>query len=213
MTKTEGVVKYHLDFTRAGIDPAGIEEINAWRKIMYRLGLIGRDPDRYGGFGYGNISTRLVDEVPQPVFVISGTQTGHLAALGPEHYAIVASCDPQQNTIVARGPIKPSSEALTHHSVYLSDASVGCVIHAHCPEIWRAAQALDIPATPESAAYGTPEMATEIERLFTDTDVHQKGLLAMGGHTDGVVACGRTPREAGTAMIACLARALQIAAR
>lgn len=213
MTETEGVIKYQLDFTPAGIDPAWLEEINAWRRIMYLLKLIGRDPSRYGGYGYGNISVRLPSEKSQPAFIISGTQTGHLATLGPEHYAMVTSCDPKQNTIVAKGPIKPSSEALTHHSIYLSDPTAACVIHAHCPEIWRAAHALNLPVTRKAAACGTPAMALEIGRLFAETDIHQKGFLAMGGHTDGVVAFGRIPREAGTAMIAGLARALQIAAR
>jgi hypothetical protein len=35
--------------------------LNAWRKIMYMTALIGQDPARYGGYGFGNISCRLDD--------------------------------------------------------------------------------------------------------------------------------------------------------
>ena len=72
-------------------------EINAWRKILYMTQLIGQDPARYGGFGYGNISQRLAPfdaAERQRRFVISGTQTGELADLTEEHYATVLECHP-----------------------------------------------------------------------------------------------------------------------
>ena len=75
-----------------------LREINAWRRILYLTQLVGRDPNRYGGFGYGNISQRL-ESFDGPAgerrFVISGTQTGNLAHLTEEHYATVRSGIPE----------------------------------------------------------------------------------------------------------------------
>ena len=48
VTEKEGVIQYQLDFT-AGPSPdfEQINELNAWRRILYLLHLIGQDPDRY----------------------------------------------------------------------------------------------------------------------------------------------------------------------
>jgi L-ribulose-5-phosphate 4-epimerase len=188
-------------------------EINAWRKILYMTQLIGQDPARYGGFGYGNISQRLVPfDAPerQRRFVISGTQTGGLADLTEEHYATVLECHPDQNLVVAEGPIRPSSESMTHAALYAVDDSLRCVIHAHSPYIWHSAQSLGIPITRESVAQGTPEMAEEVQRLFRDKPLRELFIFAMGGHEDGVVSFGRTVQEAGTVLMNYLARAFRM---
>lgn len=57
---------------------------------------------------------------------------------------------------------------------------------------------------------GTPEMAREVRRLFPHTAVRERMIFAMGGHEDGVVAFGHTSEQAGTVMLAILARALAI---
>lgn len=205
----EGVIKFQLDFAEA--PPASgeqIVEINAWRRILCRLGMIGRDPDRYGGYAFGNISRRLPEAGPLCRFLVSGTQTGGLDELGPEHYAEVLDCDVDANRLSARGPIRPSSEALTHAAVYVRDRQIRFVMHAHCPEIWRRAGDLSVPTTSPQAAYGTPEMAAEVARLFKYSDVRQRGIFAMGGHEDGVVSFGASAGQAGEALVDCLARAL-----
>lgn len=207
MTTTEGVIKYHLDYTPTPPLPhEQVREINAWRKIMYLLQLIGQHPDRYGGYGFGNISRRL----DGPCFVISGTQTGHLPELTAAHYATVVACDPAQNRLIGEGPIRPSSESLTHGTVYALDAGVQWVIHAHSPHIWRHAEALGLPLTAADVPYGSPELAVEVERLFRDTEVAALGIFAMGGHEDGIIAFGRTADEAGGVMLTYLSRAFQL---
>ncbi len=212
MKEREGVIKFSLDFTEApAVLPEEIAELNAWRQILFRLGLVGRDPARYGGLGYGNVSLRLPpwdspgDRRP---FLVSGTQTGGLPDLGPGHYTTVLSCHPGENRIVASGPIRPSSEALTHGALYALDPSLRVVLHVHSPAIWRRAAELGIPLTSAEAAYGTPEMAAEVRRLFVDPAVRSGRLLAMGGHEDGLVAFGATAEEAGLPLVAALARAL-----
>jgi L-ribulose-5-phosphate 4-epimerase len=213
VSQSEGVVRFQLQFIQApSILYDHLREVNAWRRVLYLAQLIGQDPGRYYGFGYGNISQRLgpFDAPERQIrFVVSGTQTGHLADLTGEHYATVLACHPDQNMVVAEGPIRPSSESMTHGAVYAVDDSLRCVIHAHSPHIWRSARALGIPITGESVVQGTPEMAEEVRRLFRETRVRDRLVFAMGGHEDGVVSFGRSVEEAGSVLITHLARAFQ----
>jgi len=217
VNQQEGVIRFRLQFAQAPPIPGDdLCEINAWRKILYLLQLIGQGPDRYGGFGYGNISQRLEPfDAPehQRRFIVSGTQTGGLADLTGEHYATVLECYPERNFIVAEGPSRPSSESLTHGMLYALDNSLRCVIHVHSPHIWRSAQALDIPTTREGVAQGTPEMAAETRQLFRDTAVRERLIFAMGGHEDGVVSFGQTVEEAGMVVVHYRARAFQLETR
>ena len=211
MKKEEGVIKFQLDFTPAEPLPlAQLRQINAWRKITYLLQLIGQDSDRYGGYGFGNLSRRLEPfDAPetQRRFVISGTQTGGLADLTEQHYSLVTAYYPDQNRLVAEGPIRPSSESLTHGTIYDLDQELRWVIHAHSPHIWRRAAALELPTTDAAVSYGTPEMAAEVRRLFAHTDVRKRFIFAMGGHQDGVISFGRTVAQAGNVMLTYLAQA------
>jgi ribulose-5-phosphate 4-epimerase/fuculose-1-phosphate aldolase len=208
VNEKEGVIKYQLDFTPGPPVAAGkIQDINAWRRIFFLLGIIGQDPSRYGGYGFGNVSRRL-----QPdgnAFLISGTQTAHLTDLGPEHYAIVTACDPLHNHITAEGPVKPSSEALTHGAIYRADQSIAYVFHVHSPDIWQQASHLAIPATARNVSYGTPEMAGEIERQLADATTRQKQIIVMGGHEDGVIAFGASAEKTGQTLVRYFSLALQ----
>jgi L-ribulose-5-phosphate 4-epimerase len=211
---TEGVIKFHCEFTPGPALPAAqIAALNAWRKIMYMTALIGQDPARYGGYGFGNISCRLDDlEVGerQHPFVITGTQTGGKPDLTADDYVVVTGCYPAENRLVAHGPVQPSSESLTHGAIYVLDSRILWVVHAHSPEIWRNAAALGLPMT-GAVPYGTPAMAEEVQRLFHASDLPEKRIFGMAGHEDGIVTFGRTAEEAGGVMLAYLARALQIA--
>jgi L-ribulose-5-phosphate 4-epimerase len=212
MSTKEGVIKYQLAYTPAPPLPMErLAELNAWRKILNMTALIGQNPALYAGYGYGNISCRL-DDVDSPddchPFIITGTQTGEMADLAPKDYVVVTGCYPGENRLVAEGPVKPSSESLTHGTLYALDAKILWVMHAHSPHIWRNAQALGIPMTGD-VAYGTPEMADEVRRLYLDSDMIQKRIFGMAGHEDGIVTFGHTAEEAGFVLLGFLARALQ----
>ena len=184
MTETEGVIKYRLDYTPApAMDAAGLRDLIDWHARCRALGVVGRDPDRYLGYAYGNLSRRL-----EQGFVVSCTQTGGKSTLTPDDYAVVLDCDFERNRVCARGPAKPSSEALTHGAVYAADDAVCAVIHGHTPLIWRRAEALGLPVTPADVAYGTPEMASAVHDQVLR--LGGRGLLVMGGHEDGVIAYG-----------------------
>lgn len=197
MAEREGVIKYQLEYLPSEpCNEALLESIQQWRLTLFQLGLIGQDSARYGGLGYGNISIRHGDG-----FIISGTQTGDLAVLTPEHYAIVERCDPVCNHIVASGPVKPSSEALTHGAVYALDHSVQAVIHIHSPEIWQKRAKLFLPETPADVPYGTSEMARAVKELWQEEALKLSPVFAMAGHQDGIMSFGKDMTEAGMPLL------------
>ena len=209
MSEMEGVIKYHLNHQHKPL-PANINlnRLNAWRSVLYRLQLIGQNPEQYDGLGYGNISQRLA--VDSSAFVISGTQTGHLAQLSPKDYALIDSASVEQNQINSSGLTAPSSEALTHAGVYQQDASAQAVIHVHSPEIWRHTRALNLPHTKAEIAYGTIDMAQAVKALLRADQVSQLPLFTMLGHQDGVVAWGATLEQAAAVLIQQLANAIAL---
>jgi hypothetical protein len=207
MTLQEGVVQFNLTFLPADPLPAAmLRSLNAWRQILYRLGLVGQDPHRYGGLGFGNVSIR-VESSHATSFIISGSQTGGMVRLFPEHYTLVKTFDPATNCVVAEGVVGPSSESLTHGSLYRLDHTIGAVIHAHSPEIWTQTDSIGIPVTRRDVHHGTPEMAEEVCRLFQNTPVSVLKIFAMGGHEDGIVAFGSSIEQAGLTLVRSLALA------
>ena len=207
MKEQEGVIKYQLEHKQKPINETFLfSEINAWRTVIFRLGLIGQDPERYGNLGFGNISQRLNSQSCQ--FVISGSQTGHIEQLSPEQYCLVVNADPRKNRIQSRGLYKPSSESLTHASIYAQDSTIQAVIHVHSPEIWNNTAALNLPHIPANIPYGTVEMAMAVEQLFQSGSLQQTSLFTMLGHEDGVVTFGKNMPEAAWELIKYLALAI-----
>ena len=165
MKQQEGVIKYKLKHTQKPIhEKISLCGINPWRTIIFRLGLIGQDPERYENLGFGNISQRLNSQSSQ--FIITGSQIGHIEHLRPEHYCLVVKADPRNNRIESCGLFKPSSESMTHASIYAQDNTIQAVIHVHSPEIWKNTVALALPHIPAHVPYGTVEMAIAVEQLF-----------------------------------------------
>ncbi len=207
-TPEEGVIKFKLEHCAADpLPPSELAALRAWHRICHRLGLLGRDPDRYGGYAYGNISRRAPSG-----FIISGTQTAGNAELAPGDYAEVHAWEAAANRVCSRGPCRPSSESITHGMIY-DAAPANFIVHAHSPEIWTNAGALGLAATGAKVAYGTPEMALAVRRLFDSGELApEQGLFVMLGHEDGVVSYGPGAEAAGGLMVTTLARALQITA-
>ena len=209
MKEQEGVIKYQLEHTEKPIvEKISLSEVNAWRTIIFRLGLIGQDPERYDSLGFGNISERLDSQSSQ--FIISSSQTGHIEHLSPEHYCLVVKADPRKNQIQSCGLYKPSSESLTHASIYAQDGNIQAVIHVHSPEIWNNTAALNLPHISANIPYGTVEMAIAVEQLFQSGDLQRTSLFTMLGHEDGVVSFGVNMQEAAWELIKCLSLAIGI---
>ena len=84
---------------------------------------------------------------------------------------------------------------MTHAAIYESDRSTSAVIHCHESALWRTL--LDrVPTTSKSVAYGTPEMAYEITRLFKGTDLRSRKILVMTGHEGGIATFGKSLEDA-----------------
>lgn len=212
----EGVIRFEVEHETRMLDARVHGEsarvLSAWREVLARLSLVGRDPARYEGLGYGNLSARIppFGDVGRGRrrFLVTGSQTGGIADLTLDHCCVVERYDVARNTVHSLGPVRPSSESLTHGAIYDAAPAARFVFHAHAPEIWRAARALGLPVTRREVANGTPEMALEVQRLYRESQLPATGILVMGGHEDGVLAFAATADEAGEALVRSLARAL-----
>ena len=208
MAESEGVIRYQLDYLPGNLpQELDLSGLLLWFGRCRAQGLIGQDPARYHGFAYGNISTRA-----KHGFVISGTQTGGMPGLSPQDLAWVQDFDPAQNRLKATGPARPSSEAMTHGQIYRAAPAANAVIHAHSGLVWRQARALGLALTSPEVGYGTPEMATEVERLLVSAP-GDSGVFAMGGHQDGIIAYAANMDTAGILMLDLFGRATAINAR
>lgn len=215
MPHAAGVIQFQLDHDDRAVDVPGVEDsfakLTAWRRISRAIGLIGQAPERYDGYAWGNLSVRVGPATAgrgRRAFLITGSQTSGLSDFGMGDCALVERWDTSANRVTSRGRSQPSSEALSHAAVYDSAPHIRAVVHAHSPMLWQAARSLRLPITDRSAANGTPTMARAIEQCWRDGLFAERRVLAMGGHEDGILACGRTVEEAGLALLKWLARAM-----
>ena len=209
MNEAEGVIKYHLNHQHIPLKPHfPIASLNAWRSVFYKLELIGQVNNRYDGYGFGNISQRVVSNDMQ--FIITGTQTGGLNLLSIQNYCLVKQVDLKNNSLESIGESKPSSEALTHASVYQQNNNITSVIHVHSPDIWNKTKKLNLPFIADNIPYGTPEMADEVTRLLQDSYPQPTGIFSMLGHEDGVVAYSDSLEKAACLLIKTYSKAIEI---
>jgi L-ribulose-5-phosphate 4-epimerase len=208
--KLDGVIKFHVEHeTKVCCNESDIAELTPWRNELRAAGLVGQDLTRYGGLGFGNLSKRMADGT----FLITASQTGHLETLTPDHYARITNFNPGQNQVCSKGMNPPSSETMTHLAVYGSRPAVRFVFHVHCPEIWNAKDDLDLPVTDPAIECGTVEMFYEVRRLLKVREHYQHGLLAMGGHTDGLLAWAGTADETGFHLLSLLSQTIRSPSR
>ena len=150
----------------------GLAELNAYRRKLLDLHLIGVDPT---GVGFGNLSIR---DGATENFYITGSATGGIQELALTHCAKVVAWDFERNQVQYEGSVMPSSESLTHAAIYESDATAGAVVHFHAPD------------------YGPTEMAYEIMQLFTRTNAQTRKIVVMAGHEGGILTFGKDLEEA-----------------
>jgi ribulose-5-phosphate 4-epimerase/fuculose-1-phosphate aldolase len=186
----EGYIKFQCNWKKGPALSASMLQSVGWgRREMYNRGLIGAYDN---GIGYGNISERLTEKK----FVISGSATGGLPELKPIHYSVVDKIDTTNNQVWCTGPVKASSETMSHAVIYQTCPEVNAVVHIHNLDLWKSI-IHRVPTTHASVSYGTPEMAKEIIRLLKQTDVRQHaGYFAMAGHEEGIIAFGKNMQHA-----------------
>lgn len=178
-------IKFTCEHAATEITPFdGFAELNAYRRKLLQLRLIGVDSN---GIGFGNLSIR---DGTTNNFYITGSATGGIPELTLADCARVVAYDFKRNWLRCEGSAIASSESLTHAAVYESDAKAGSVIHCHDSKVW-AALLNQAPTSSKAVEYGTPEMAYEVTHLVKLTDVQSRKILVMAGHEGGIVAFGR----------------------
>lgn len=187
--RDEGIIKFKLTLKRAPApEQAQFIALEKWRALFYKLTLIGEYPNEK--IGYGNLSSRL----PKKAFIITGSQTGHLAHLQAHHYTKVIDCDLKKGLVSAEGLIPPSSESLTHYGIYEANPAIQYVFHVHHPKLWEILQNGDCDYISEDIQYGTQEMANAACTLLASKT---SGIFVMKGHEDGIISYATTADDAG----------------
>lgn len=208
----EGVIRFradHVEDELPGELATALRPLLPWRRTLRSKNLLGEEPDRYGGYGFGNVSVRVRPFAAPPcrrAFLVSGSQTSGLGRVGLEEFALVDAYDFDANRVASRGMVAPSSESLSHAAIYELSPDVRAVLHVHAPGLWSRGRAAGLPVTDGQVEAGTPQMAYEIERLGDQLSLEQRGVVVMGGHRDGILAFGRDPDQAGERLLAALAR-------
>src|SRR3989338_2341310 len=192
MEMEEGI-KFNCRWIKAGMNE-DTEELNTWRDRLHDLKLIGAYQN---GIGYGNVSMRIGES---DAFLITGAGTGGMDSLTKDSYTLVTSCNIEENTIEFKGPIKASSESLSHAMLYSLDGEIKSVLHVHSIEMWKNLFG-KVSTTKKGIEYGTPELAMDIKRLFTDGQLRNEKILVMGGHMAGIIAFGSSIGEAGETLL------------
>lgn len=170
-----------------------LEEIDKWRDKLYKKKLIGAYNN---GIGFGNLSIRTKNNK----FIITGTATGILPSLNNKHYTEVTKFDIDKNTLTCKGPLKASSESLSHAAIYKSNRDINAIIHIHNLVLWKKMLG-DLPTTSKQAAYGSPELAREIIRLLENPEMRSKKIIVMAGHKEGIISFGKNLDEAGSVIL------------
>ncbi len=187
----EGVVKFNCHWNQSGpvISDEQYEIINYWREILFNMDLIGAYEN---GVGFGNVSMRIRGGNQ---FIITGSATGEIPELEPGHYVKVNSFNIADNAVQCLGPLKASSESLTHAAIYLSDQDTNAVVHVHNIDLWNEL-IHKVPTTNPSMDYGSLGLAQDILRLFQDPDVIEKRIIIMAGDRAGILTFGHDMDEA-----------------
>ena len=187
----EGYMKYINNWEQTIIiDTCDFVELITCRNKLKSLNLIGVYPN---GIGFGNVSCRVFDTNE---FIISGTQTAEINIADASHFSLVYRVDIEQNTLFCKGPVKASSEALTHAAIYRGDDKINAVIHVHHPDKWKSLLN-KVTTIDKNIAYGTPQLAKKIgELLNNDERLQRERIFVTAGHEDGIFVFGETVEEA-----------------
>lgn len=188
----DGIIKYNFDFTKTSpLRKSDWEDIEEIREILFAMRLIGYKD----GIGYGNISKRVAEKS----FIITGTQTGDKKSLSADDYSFVEDFDDENFYLKSSGMIKPSSESLTHATIYNLDKKIGAVIHIHSLNLWNFMLKEDYLRT-KNVPYGSKEMINEVKRIYNDIKPLENPKFVMSGHEEGIMFFGKDLKSASTAL-------------
>lgn len=190
----EGYIKYKCDFEENVllVDDI-IKDLILYRNLLWERNLIGE----HNNISFGNVSMRYNGNQ----FLISGTQTGGLKNVLPEHFSLVTKYSFKKNYIQCKGKIKASSEALTHAIFYDKLDYVNAVFHIHSLKHWMRLL-YRVPTTRKKAKYGSIELVHEINRLIRFSNLKEKQILVISAHKEGIICFGKDLKDAFNILVA-----------
>ncbi len=189
MNRTEGIPKFKLTLKRAPAPEMNqVIALEKWRALFFKLSLVGEYPNEK--ISYGNLSSRI----NKKNFIMTGSQTGHLAHLQAHHYTKVIECDLKKGSVTAEGLIPPSREALTHFGIYEANPAIQYVFHICHEELWKALKQGPFDSISGDILYGSQEMADAASALIWNKS---SGLFILDGHEGEIVSYGMTAEETG----------------
>lgn len=191
--RDEGVIKFKFTLKRAPApEMTQVISLEKWRALFFKLGLVGEYQTEK--IGYGNLSSK----VGLKSFLITGSQTGHLAHLQAHHYTKVIECDLKKGSVTAEGLIPPSSESLTHFGIYECNPHIQYIFHVHHNKLWEMLINSPCDAISEDVQYGTQAMAEAASKIIGSKS---SGLFVMKGHQDGIISYGTSAEETGKLLL------------
>jgi len=90
---------------------------------------------------------------------------------------------------------------MTHAAIYALGDAIGAVVHVHSEELWQSSLG-KLPTTDPDVAYGTPDMARELDRLYRMGGFKEAGVAVLAGHDEGLISFGTTLEEAANRVLA-----------
>jgi L-ribulose-5-phosphate 4-epimerase len=168
--------------------------LGEWRQKLASLHVLGVSAS---GVAFGNLSQRRSGTQR---FVTTGTRTAGVPVLDERHFAEVLGFDLDCHALTCRGPVLPSSEALSHAAVYQSDSNLSACLHVHHARLWHALLGRG-PTTSSDGGCGSLKMAHDILRLFAEARDRAPRIIVMAGHADGLLFMGASLDEAGLRLV------------
>tara|TARA_Y100000310_G_scaffold324835_1_gene387225 strand:+ start:1166 stop:1807 length:642 start_codon:yes stop_codon:yes gene_type:complete len=189
----KGYIQYTFEPQSDRVVPVEVtHDINATRTRMREQDFIGKDPNRYGGFSFGNLVKRIHlpgDEELHDKLLVTCSDTGVPDVLPPEDFCVISQVDSVNKVVYKIGPGKPTSEYWSHKPFHEYDETRSS-LHTHCPVIFDVRKELEIPCTDEGVEAGTFEMYENMQRLIRLPAVKDLGIIAMESHPDGIFLWG-----------------------
>lgn len=181
----EGVVKYQCLHTDQELTLTQ-EELGDFMQVRFQLFERHWIGETHEGIGFGNLSKRLGHNK----FLITGTQTSQLSTISQQNLSIVTDWSIEQNSVTSYGQTEPSSEAITHGTLYDCYPDYPAIIHIHHQAFWN--YVLDHYPRVVSP-YGTVSLAQEI--MEKRHILNESKIFAMESHQDGVFVFAKTLQE------------------
>jgi len=187
----QGVIKVKFNLKMSSpINEEHFLELEKWRSIFHKMGVIGEY--KTTKLGFGNLSKRLMkgDEA----FIITGAQTGVYPHLSGMQYTKVTKCVLSKLSIEAIGPIAPDNESLTHHAIYEKNLQINFIFHVHNINLWNYMIKNNLEQTAQDIDHRSFDFQQEAMKCIQNKN---SGIFAISDLEGGIIAYADSAENAG----------------